>query len=150
RQVPPSTRERLPCRELPPPAAEPLWLQHGVRHKTPDCRPGAEMRLSPPIAERHDPGNEEAPGSVVAAGGLRITGKSDSALSFLRLRIADLRARVEKERATSAKAVEKYQPTTTGRVDDLGCPVADLLRQLPGVAQRAFGDFSGRPTTRSP
>jgi hypothetical protein len=40
--------------------------------------------------------------------------QSDSALSFLRLRIGDLRGRIEKERVASAEALEKYQPTTSG------------------------------------
>jgi hypothetical protein len=46
--------------------------------------------------------------------------KSDSALSFLRLRVGDLRGRVEGQRAAAAEAVEKYQPQDKGRVDDLG------------------------------
>jgi hypothetical protein len=40
--------------------------------------------------------------------------RSDSALSFLRLGIRDLRGRSEKERVASAEALEKYQPTTSG------------------------------------
>jgi hypothetical protein len=74
--------------------------------------------------------------------------KPDSALSFLRLRIGDLRGRVEEQRAASAEAVEKYQPTIAGRVDDLGRPVVDLLRQLPGVAEVQMVAANGKPTRR--
>jgi hypothetical protein len=72
---------------------------------------------------------------AVAAGAWYWTSwrKSDSALSSLRQRVAELRGRIEKERVAAAEAVEKDQPQDTGRVDDLGRPVADLLRQLPGV-----------------
>jgi hypothetical protein len=41
-----------------------------------------------------------------------------SVLASLRLRVADLRGRVEKQRAASPEAVDKYQPQDTGRVDD--------------------------------
>jgi hypothetical protein len=61
--------------------------------------------------------------------------RSESTLSSLRLPVNGLRGRVEKERVASAEAVEKYRPTAAGRVDELGRPVADLLRQLPGVAE---------------
>jgi hypothetical protein len=68
------------------------------------------------------------------------------ALSLLRLRIGDLRGRVAKERAASAEAVEKYQPQDKSKVDDLGLPAADLLRQLPGVAGGEVVPASGKPS----
>jgi hypothetical protein len=74
--------------------------------------------------------------------------RKSSALSALRLRVAELRGRVEKERTASAEAVEKYRPQDTGRVDDLGRPVADLLRQLPGVAGVEVVPASGKPARR--
>jgi hypothetical protein len=55
--------------------------------------------------------------------------RSEPTLSFLRLCVNDLRGRVEKERAASAEAVEKYQPTATGKVDDLGRPPAFAPRR---------------------
>jgi hypothetical protein len=48
--------------------------------------------------------------------------RKSTALSSLRLRVADLRGRIEKEREAAAEAVEKYRPQDTGRVDDLGRP----------------------------
>jgi hypothetical protein len=89
-------------------------------------------------------------GLAVAAGVWYWTSwrRSESTLSFLRLCGNDLRGRVEKERAASAEAVEKYQPTATGKVDDLGRPVADLLRQLPGVARVQVVPADGKPARR--
>jgi hypothetical protein len=74
--------------------------------------------------------------------------RSESALSSLRLRVADLRGRVEKERTVAAEAVEKYQPQDKGRVDDLGRPVADILRQLPGVVNVEVVPAEGKATRR--
>jgi hypothetical protein len=74
--------------------------------------------------------------------------RSELALSSLRLRVADLRGRIEKESAASAEAVEKYQPQDKGRVDDLGRPAADLLRQLPGVASVEVVPAEGKPARR--
>jgi hypothetical protein len=74
--------------------------------------------------------------------------RSDSALSSLRLRVNDLRGRVEKQRAASPEAAEKYQPATVGRVDDLGRPAADILRQLPGVVSVEVVPASGKPARR--
>jgi hypothetical protein len=45
-----------------------------------------------------------------------------------------LEQRVEQQRRTSAQAADRYVPELTGRIDELGTPAADLLRQLPGVA----------------
>jgi hypothetical protein len=73
---------------------------------------------------------------------------SDSALSFQRLRVNDLRGRVEKEHAAAAEAVEKYQPQDKGKVDDLRRPVADLLRRLPGVVGVEVVPAEGKPARR--
>jgi hypothetical protein len=86
--------------------------------------------------------------AVAAGAWYWINWRKSSALSSLRLRVADLRARVEKERAVAAEAVEKYRPQDTGRVDDLGRPVADLLRQLPGVVGVEVVPAKGKPARR--
>ena len=49
-----------------------------------------------------------------------------------RHKLKELVARQEKE---SAQAVASYLPKNKTRVDDLDSPVADLLRQLPGVVE---------------
>jgi hypothetical protein len=74
--------------------------------------------------------------------------RKSSALSSLRLRVAELRGRVVKERAAAAEAVEKYQPQDKGRVDDLGRPAADLLRQLPCVVSVEVVPAGGKPIRR--
>jgi hypothetical protein len=74
--------------------------------------------------------------------------RKSSALSSLRLRVADLRGRIEKERAAAAEAVEKYQPQDKGKVDDLGRPAADILRQLPGVVSVEVVPADGKPARR--
>jgi hypothetical protein len=48
----------------------------------------------------------------------------------------------------AAEAVEKYQPQDKGRVDDLGRPAADLLRQLPGVVNVEVVPADGKPARR--
>jgi hypothetical protein len=60
-------------------------------------------------------------GLAVAAGVWYWTGwrKLDSALSSLRLRVAELRGRVENTRTAAAEAIEKSHPQDKGRVDDL-------------------------------
>jgi hypothetical protein len=42
---------------------------------------------------------------------------------------------VEEKRTLTEKAVASYVPKVTGRLDDLAAPVAEMLRQLPGVAE---------------
>jgi hypothetical protein len=85
---------------------------------------------------------------VVAGAWYWSSWRKSSALSSLRKRVADLRGRVEKQRAASAESVEKYRPQDKGRVDDLGRPVADLLRQLPGVVSVEVVPASGKPARR--
>src|SRR5262249_55233540 len=87
---------------------------------------------------------------AVAAGAWYWTSwrRSDSDLSSLRLRIGELSGRVEKERAASAEAAEKSRPQDKGKVDDLGRPAADLLRQLPGVVSVEVVPATGKPTRR--
>jgi hypothetical protein len=41
---------------------------------------------------------------------------------------------LEAHRRETADAVNAYTPKVKGRIDDLALPIADLLRQLPGVA----------------
>jgi hypothetical protein len=72
--------------------------------------------------------------------------RSEAALSSLHQRVADLRGRIEKECVAAAEAVEKYQPQDKGKVEDLARPVADLLRQLPGVAGVEVVPASGKPS----
>jgi hypothetical protein len=74
--------------------------------------------------------------------------KSESALASLRLRITDLRGRVAKERAAATEAVEKYRPATTGKVDDLGRPAADIVRRLPGVVSVEVVPAGGKQARR--
>jgi len=50
-------------------------------------------------------------------------------------KLADLQAQVERQRRVSDQAVASYTPRVAGRIDDLSVPAADLLRQLPGVAE---------------
>jgi hypothetical protein len=88
-------------------------------------------------------------GLTVAAGVWYWSGwRRSSALSSLRQRVAELRGRVEKERAAATEAVEKYQPQDKGRVDDLGRPVANLVRQLPGVVNVEVVPAEGKPARR--
>jgi hypothetical protein len=42
----------------------------------------------------------------------------------------------------------RYQPKATGKVDDLGRPAADLLRQLPGVVGVEVVPGDGKPARR--
>jgi hypothetical protein len=74
--------------------------------------------------------------------------RSETALSSLRLRIGDLRGRIEKERTASAEAVEKYRHQDNSKVDDLGRPVEDILRQLPGVVSVEVVPAEGKPARR--
>jgi hypothetical protein len=48
--------------------------------------------------------------------------------------ILRLERQVESQRNASAQAVADYAPKLAGRLDDLTIPAANLLRQLPGVA----------------
>jgi hypothetical protein len=56
--------------------------------------------------------------------------------------------RVEQERRSSAEAVDAYVPKVTGRIDVLASPAADILRQLPGVADVEVLVSSPKPTHR--
>jgi hypothetical protein len=59
-----------------------------------------------------------------------------------------LAERVEQERPASSVAVDAYVPTVTGRIDDLAAPAADILRQLPGVADVQVLVSAPKPTHR--
>jgi hypothetical protein len=50
-------------------------------------------------------------------------------------RLQWLEQQIEPQRKASAQAVAAYTPKLAGRLDDLTVPAADLLRQLPGVAE---------------
>jgi hypothetical protein len=61
---------------------------------------------------------------------------------------AGLAERVEQERQPSAEAVDAYVPKVTGRIDALAKPAADILRQLPAVADVEVLVTSPKPTHR--
>ena len=61
---------------------------------------------------------------------------------------AGLAERVEQERQASAEAVDAYVPKVTGRIDELASPAADILRQLPGVADVEVLVSAPKPTHR--
>lgn len=55
---------------------------------------------------------------------------------------------VEQERQSSAAAVDAYIPKVKGHIDDLAAPAADILRQLPGVAEVEVLVRAPKPTHR--
>jgi hypothetical protein len=63
-------------------------------------------------------------------------------------RILRLERQVEPQRKASAQAVAGYAPKLAGRLDDLAVPAADLLRQLPGVADVEVLVRVAKPTHR--
>jgi hypothetical protein len=46
-----------------------------------------------------------------------------------------LAEQVEQERRASVESVGGYAPKVQGQIDELAAPAADILRQLPGVAE---------------
>ena len=54
-------------------------------------------------------------------------------------RIPKLKKQFAKQEIESAQAVARYAPTIKTHIDDLDSPVADLLRQLPGVVHVEVG-----------
>jgi hypothetical protein len=63
-------------------------------------------------------------------------------------RILRLEQQVEPQRKASAQAVDAYTPKLSRRMDDLSVPAADLLRQLPGVADVEVLVSFEKPTHR--
>jgi hypothetical protein len=63
-------------------------------------------------------------------------------------RIPNLKKQIAEQDAESALAVAKYAPATKPRIDDLGSPVVELLRSLPGVVQVEVGVVAKNPTSR--
>jgi len=63
-------------------------------------------------------------------------------------RIHQLEQQVEQEKLTTQAAVESYVPKLQGRIDDLAAPAADILRQLPGVADVEVLVVVPKPTHR--
>jgi hypothetical protein len=59
-----------------------------------------------------------------------------------------LTQQIEQERQSSAHAVDTYVPKFQGRIDELAAPAADILRQLPGVADVEVLVSSPKPTHR--
>jgi hypothetical protein len=49
--------------------------------------------------------------------------------------VPELKRQVEQEEGRAKKVVADYNPAAPGRIDDLATPVAELLRQLPGVVE---------------
>jgi hypothetical protein len=63
-------------------------------------------------------------------------------------RLSRLQVQVERQREASAKAAADYAPKVRGRLDDLTPPVADLLRQVPGVVEVEALVSPAKPTRR--
>ena len=63
-------------------------------------------------------------------------------------RIPKLKQQIAEQEVESAKAVAGYAPASKVRIDDLGSPVADLLRRLPGVVQVDVSVAADKPTSR--
>jgi hypothetical protein len=63
-------------------------------------------------------------------------------------RILRLERQVEPQRKASAQAVDAYAPKLAVRLDDLNVPTAELLRQLPGVADVEVLVRVDKPTHR--
>jgi hypothetical protein len=63
-------------------------------------------------------------------------------------RIEALSNQVEQQRQASEGAVATYTPTIQGKLDDLKAPAADVLRQLPGVAEVEVLVAAPKPTHR--
>ena len=63
-------------------------------------------------------------------------------------RIQKLKEQITEQEVESAKAVAEYAPASKVRIDDLASPVADLLRQLPGVVQVEVAVAAKKPTAR--
>jgi hypothetical protein len=59
-----------------------------------------------------------------------------------------LAERVEQARQVSAEGVDAYVPKVTGRIDELASPAAEILRQLPGVADVEVLVRAPKPTYR--
>jgi hypothetical protein len=55
---------------------------------------------------------------------------------------------VEQGRQSAAEAVDAYVPKVTGRIDALASPAADILRQVPGVADVEVVVSAAKPTHR--
>src|ERR1035438_2517453 len=72
----------------------------------------------------------------------------DAALATIENRIPKLKMQIAEQEKESAQAVVKYASTTKPRIDDLGLPVVDLLRQLPGVVGVDVGVAAKKPTSR--
>jgi hypothetical protein len=63
-------------------------------------------------------------------------------------RVPKLKQQIAEREVESAQALAKYAPKSKTRIDDLGSPVADLLRQVPGVVQVEIGVAAKKPTSR--
>jgi hypothetical protein len=63
-------------------------------------------------------------------------------------RIPKLKKQVADQEAESELAVINYVPKVNFRIDDLGSPAVDLLRNLPGVVQVEAGVTSRKPNSR--
>lgn len=63
-------------------------------------------------------------------------------------RLPKLKKQIAEQEVESAKAVAGYAPASKVRIDDLGSPVADLLRRLPGVVQVDVSVAADKPTSR--
>lgn len=63
-------------------------------------------------------------------------------------RILKLKKQIGEQEVDSAQAVANYVPIGKTRIDDLGSPVVDLLRQLPSVVQVNVGVAAKNPSKR--
>ena len=63
-------------------------------------------------------------------------------------RIPKLKKQIAEQEVESAQALAKYAPKSQTRIDDLGSPVTDLLRQVAGVVQVDVGVEAKKPTSR--
>lgn len=63
-------------------------------------------------------------------------------------RLAELRARVERELAVGDRAADNYHPARGGRIDDLAVPTEDILRGLPGVTAVDVAVRPAKPARR--
>src|SRR5436305_8447615 len=72
----------------------------------------------------------------------------DAAPATIENRIPKLKKQIAEQEVESAQAVAKYVPMTKARIDALGLPVVDLLRQLPGVIRVEVGVAVKKPTSR--
>jgi hypothetical protein len=68
--------------------------------------------------------------------------------TVLEPRLARLERQAAEQREATDAAVRSYAPRAKDRLDDLTAPAADLLRQLPGVAEVEVLVGAPRPARR--